>query len=100
MYQLSGDQLARVLNRPLSDENESARIDAMEAAIEQTLPVIEGLSQAITATARQAVFSRTIEQQLKMFVQINGSPFGEKVQCVPCKIREGYQERALVYVTA
>lgn len=77
MYQLSSKQLAVVLGTKQSDDV-SATANAMEARVQRTLPIIAGLADAETDAERQAVFSRTIDDQRNAFIEAHGSPFGDE----------------------
>lgn len=79
MYTLSVMQLAMVLGLQKSSKGDNLRADALERKVQQSLPVIDGLNDAASDSARLAIYSRTIDRQLREFVKTNGSPFGEEI---------------------
>lgn len=50
--------------------------DALEAQISQSLPAVEGLSEAETQAERMMAYDCAIRKQFKEFVDLYGDPFG------------------------
>lgn len=53
--------------------------DAMEAAVQQSLPRLPGLEEASSAAERLVVFSKAVQLQRERFIDVNGNAFGTQL---------------------